>query len=364
MKRANCMNVKLNTLLYIALFSGLGIFSFLLLINYATFSDRVADMLHSVSTLGFFILAFNVLGYTTIRLSSWIDNQYALNLHRRWKLVSVYIIVMGMFLLLNYGLMVTAKLLAGASYPFTFPNGGWRILITVWLVELVILGLLLANRSMRNTLRLQQKAAALQKENNTARYTALQNQLNPHFLLNTLNNIYALIAFDTDKAQQAVQELSKLLRYVLYDNQQTYVPLGKETDFIRNYIELMRIRLSSNVQMTTQIDILPDSRTLIAPLIFISLIENAFKHGISPTERSFIHIHLAENETEVICEISNSNHPKNIMDKSGSGIGLEQVNRRLEILYPGQYTWQKGISEDGKEYRSRLSIRVRESINK
>ena len=115
-----------------------------------------------------------------------------------------------------------------------------------------------------------------------------------------------LIAFDTDKAQQAVQELSKLLRYVLYDNQQTYVPLGKETDFIRNYIELMRIRLSSNVQMTTQIDILPDSRTLIAPLIFISLIENAFKHGISPTERSFIHIHLAENETEVICEISNS----------------------------------------------------------
>ena len=129
MKRANCMNVKLNTLLYIALFSGLGIFSFLLLINYATFSDRVADMLHSVSTLGFFILAFNVLGYTTIRLSSWIDNQYALNLHRRWKLVSVYIIVMGMFLLLNYGLMVTAKLLAGASYPFTFPNGGWRILM-------------------------------------------------------------------------------------------------------------------------------------------------------------------------------------------------------------------------------------------
>ena len=69
---------------------------------------------------------------------------------------------------------------------------------------------------------------------------------------------------------------------MLYDNQQTYVPLGKETDFIRNYIELMRIRLSSNVQMTTQIDILPDSQTLIAPLIFISLIENAFKHGISP----------------------------------------------------------------------------------
>ena len=99
--------------------------------------------------------------------------------------------------------MVTAKLLAGASYPFTFPNGGWRILITVWLVELVILGLLLANRSMRNTLRLQQKAAALQKENNTARYTALQNQLNPHFLFNSLNT---LISFGCVSLYSSVSE--------------------------------------------------------------------------------------------------------------------------------------------------------------
>ena len=112
MKRADYMNVKLNTLLYVVLFSGLGIFSFLLLINYATFSDRVADILHSVSTLGFFILAFNVLGYTTIRLSSWIDNQYALNLHRCWKQDSVNIVVIRMLLLLNYSKNITTKLLA------------------------------------------------------------------------------------------------------------------------------------------------------------------------------------------------------------------------------------------------------------
>ena len=172
------------------------------------------------------------------------------------------------------------------------------------------------------------------------------------------NNIYALIAFDSDKAQQAVQELSKLLRYVLYDNQQTYVPLCKEVDFIRNYIELMRIRLSSNVKMTTQFDIQPDSQTLIAPLIFISLIENAFKHGISPTETSFISIRISESNKEVICEIRNSNHPKTMEDKSGSGVGLEQVSRRLEILYPGDYTWSKGISKEGEVYESRLSIRI------
>lgn len=240
----------------------------------------------------------------------------------------------------------------------------WIFIMRDFFSMILTVGLSAAIRLSGRWVQVEAARREAEKSRTEAELKNLRNQLNPHFLLNTLNNIYALIAFDTDKAQQAVQELSKLLRYVLYDNQQTYVPLGKETDFIRNYIELMRIRLSSNVQMTTQIDILPDSRTLIAPLIFISLIENAFKHGISPTERSFIHIHLAENETEVICEISNSNHPKNIMDKSGSGIGLEQVNRRLEILYPGQYTWQKGISEDGKEYKSRLSIRVRESINK
>lgn len=195
-----------------------------------------------------------------------------------------------------------------------------------------------------------------EKSRTEAELKNLRNQLNPHFLLNTLNNIYALIAFDTDKAQAAVQELSRLLRHVLYDNQQNFVTLDKEMDFIRNYIELMRIRLSSNVTVETQIDVRPDSRTEIAPLIFISLIENAFKHGISPTEPSFIRICFSESPGEICCEITNSYHPKSQADKSGSGIGLEQVQKRLELTYPGHYKWQQGVSEDGKEYKSVLVI--------
>ena len=135
-----------------------------------------------------------------------------------------------------------------------------------------------------------------------------------------------MIAFDTDKAQQAVQELSKLLRYVLYDNQQMFVPLAKEIDFIKNYIELMRIRVSPQVTIETSFDIKPNSQTPIAPLLFISLIENAFKHGISPTEPSFIRIAIAETEDQIHCTIRNSNYPKTRTDKSGSGIGLEQVS--------------------------------------
>lgn len=246
-------------------------------------------------------------------------------------------------------------------FPKTKRQGappGWLFFVRDMLSLIFMIGL---SAAIRMSARWSQaEAARKEAERNRAEAELknLRNQLNPHFLLNTLNNIYALIAFNTDKAQQAVQELSKLLRYVLYDNQETYVPLCKEVDFIRNYIELMRIRLSANVEMTTEFDIRHDSQTAIVPLIFISLIENAFKHGISPTERSFIRIYLSEKDREVICEIRNSNHPKSTQDKSGSGVGLEQVSRRLEILYPGAYTWSKGVTEDGKMYESKLKIRV------
>lgn len=191
-----------------------------------------------------------------------------------------------------------------------------------------------------------------------AELKSLRNQLNPHFLLNTLNNIYALTAFDTEKAQQAIQELSRLLRYVLYDNQEKFVPLCKEVGFIRNYIELMRIRVTEDVDIETHFDIKPDSQTPIAPLIFISLIENAFKHGISPISHSFIHINLTEKDGKVSCIIRNSNYPKSENDKSGSGIGLEQVRKRLELLYPGRYEWKHHLSDDKKEYCSSITITI------
>lgn len=197
-----------------------------------------------------------------------------------------------------------------------------------------------------------------EKNRTAAELKNLRNQLNPHFLLNTLNNIYALIAFDTEKAQQAVQELSKLLRHMLYDNQQMYVTLGKEADFTHNYIELMRIRLSSNIDLETNIDIEPDNQTLVAPFLFVSLIENAFKHGVSPTEPSNIKISLSNKEGMIECEIINSNFPKTTDDKSGSGIGLSQLAQRLELVYPGNYIWEKGTMNNGKDYYSRLKIKV------
>jgi sensor histidine kinase YesM len=185
----------------------------------------------------------------------------------------------------------------------------------------------------------------------------LRSQINPHFLLNTLNNIYALTAFDTQRAQDAIQQLSKLLRHMLYDNQQSEVALKDEIQFLENYINLMKIRLSQGVDVqfnTTVAD--PDLR--VPPLLFISLVENAFKHGVSPTEPSFVHISLSAEKDLLVCRIENSNHPKTEQDRSGHGIGLQQVQHRLDLAYPGRYEWNKGVSADGKSYVSQITLRL------
>ena len=190
----------------------------------------------------------------------------------------------------------------------------------------------------------------------------LRSQINPHFLLNTLNNIYALTAIDQQRAQDAIQQLSKLLRHMLYDNQEQTVCLDDELQFLDNYVALMRIRLADNVKVTFDRQITKPSLR-IAPLIFISLVENAFKHGISPTEPSFIHIsvadsQLADGSDELTFTIDNSNHPKTQLDRSGHGIGLQQVQRRLELAYSDRYSWQRGPTDQGNTYHSQISIRL------
>ena len=197
------------------------------------------------------------------------------------------------------------------------------------------------------------------KESEAARANAelsnLRSQINPHFLLNTLNNIYALTAFDQHKAQDAIQELSKMLRYILYDCQQPMVPLKGEVSFLENYVNLMRLRLPQSVDVHFQSAVV-NPQVEVAPMIFISLVENAFKHGISPTAPSFVHIDIQADGQQITCDISNSNYPKTASDHSGHGIGLQQVQRRLELAYPQRCSWQRGVSDDGKVYHSRIVI--------
>ena len=203
-----------------------------------------------------------------------------------------------------------------------------------------------------------QKLKEVEAERATAELRNLRSQINPHFLLNTLNNIYALTAFDTPKAQQAIQELSKMLRHILYDYQQPKVALSDEVEFLQNYVNLMRIRLSDSVDVKFQ-TFIANPQLEVAPMVFISLVENAFKHGVSPSEPSFIHIQIESADNQIVCDIQNSNHPKTANDHSGHGIGLQQVQRRLDLSYPDHYQWEHGPTDDGI-YRSRIVIDTKE----
>lgn len=186
----------------------------------------------------------------------------------------------------------------------------------------------------------------LQKAQAEAELQNLKSQLNPHFLFNTLNNIYSLIAINQDKAQYAVQDLSKMLRHVLYENNDNLVPIDREFEFMRSYIKLMSLRLSK----TTHLDVsIPETGkgAMIAPLLFIPLIENAFKHGVSNTQESFINIQLELREDHWLHGlVVNSNYPKKDNDRSGSGIGIKNLKRRLELLYPGNFLFSTRTEDD------------------
>ena len=198
--------------------------------------------------------------------------------------------------------------------------------------------------------RLAAEAARMDAELSNLRY-----QTNPHFLLNTLNNIYALTTFNIPKAQESIQQLSVMLQHILYDSQEQEVGLDSEIKFLESYISLMKIRLADSVDVSLQTTLI-DSNLRIAPLILVPLVENAFKHGVSPSSPSFIHMTLSADKSQIIFSIENSNHPKSNQDKSGHGIGLEQVRKRLELTYAGRYQWDYGTSSDGLVYRSKIVI--------
>ena len=206
----------------------------------------------------------------------------------------------------------------------------------------------------------RQEAELARQKADTARADAelknLRNQINPHFLLNTLNNIYALTAFDPQRAQGAILELSGMLRHILYDNQQEFVMLSDEVKFIQSYVNLMKIRIAKTCDINIDVEVPEPCEIKVAPLIFISLIENAFKHGIAATGKSFINIRLKADEDKIVCSIENSNHPKEQNDRSGHGIGLEQVARRLELSYGDKYEWEKGVRENNSIYFSKITI--------
>jgi len=183
----------------------------------------------------------------------------------------------------------------------------------------------------------ERKNEALENEQLKSELALLRLQVSPHFLMNTLNNIYALIAVDQERAGDAVIRLSTLMRYLLYDTRAGKTTLPKELEFIESYFMLMKLRYPKNVELVfEQPETIPDIQ--IPAMLFISFLENAFKHGVSYEHKSFVHFKMSTQESRLNCFIQNSVHPGRMRSNDRySGIGLTNIKHSLNLLYPGQY---------------------------
>ena len=258
-----------------------------------------------------------------------------------------------LMLLLNWGLFRIN------DYAPEMPEIAWAGMFLGFFVYFLLnLAMIAAALGLRHFIRVQRIRQQLQEEK--ARHTEaelawLKNQINPHFLFNTLNNISSLAAIDGEATQEAIAQLSDLLRYAMYETNKVAVPLQGEVDFMSNYIALMKLRVGRNTVVNTHFSI-QNPQMEIAPLLFISIIENAFKHGVSSNKPSHIIIRMEQHDDKLSFECRNSNYPKAATDRSGKGIGIENTRRRLNLLYPDRYTWDQGICDNGESYFSKILI--------
>lgn len=304
----------------------------------------------------------------------WLNEKFLFNNTKRTSNTLIYlsfnillIIFLSWFLFLAH-----ENIMGGVPHPMPPhhndvlpPQESKIIYISKFAIRDIVIMVLTIALSVSMKLRARMKSVEIMKNRietvkNQLELTHLKNQLNPHFLFNTLNNIYALIAISPEDAQKAIHQLSNLLRYVLYETSSGKVPLEKDINFIEAYINLMKMRLSSNVTLNININRAGIECKQIAPMLFITIIENAFKHGISAMKQSFINIHLYVEQDEAICEIENSDIPKGNNDKSGSGIGLANLQRQLDIIYPNEYSFL--INNENGIFKVKLSINL-QNIN-
>ncbi|MFK5856208.1 MAG: histidine kinase [Bacteroidota bacterium] len=181
----------------------------------------------------------------------------------------------------------------------------------------------------------------------------LKSQVNPHFFFNTLNNLYGLVGTDTKKAQELILKLSDIMRYSIYEGEKEVVTLKAEIDYLKNYIELHKMRYHKQIDVKFEAEIEDDYKVM--PLLFIILLENAFKHGIENLSKdAYVHIYINSMNNKVFFEIENNfDTTLTIQD---NGIGLKNLKRRLELVYPKKHTLS--FSTKKNVYKAKLTLQL------
>lgn len=222
-------------------------------------------------------------------------------------------------------------------------------------------GLILSFHLMRYSYKQKVLNQQLISSNLIADLNALKNQINPHFLFNTLNNLYGLTLTEPGKAAEVVMRLSQLMRYMLYESNLSWVPIEKEVEYLKNYIELEKIRYGNLLQLSFRI-IGQQAQLQIAPMLLLPFVENAFKHGLSQQLRDpWMLINLEMNEGEIIFKVENSkpNDGTVSKQKENKGIGLKNVVKRLQLIYPGRYELK--IFDEGESFLVVMVVKIKNS---
>lgn len=202
----------------------------------------------------------------------------------------------------------------------------------------------------------RQNMLQLEKEKVDAELKALANQVNPHFLFNSLNVIYSLAVNERKESPEAILKLSDILRYVIYDSSGDRVKLKEEADLIRNYIGLQRFRVGSQVSISFNEEV-ADGDLLVAPMLLLPLVENGFKHGLmGDVEDTYLSIRMSTQKNELHFQIENNKGKgTDAGERPASGVGLENIRNRLKLIYPGSHTFT--INDSGPVFRVELIIR-------
>lgn len=240
--------------------------------------------------------------------------------------------------------------------PLREHNFGFEVSIAVTTVLILAI-----STSITSTQKVQhdlQLRLELEQDKISSELTFLKTQINPHFFFNTLNNIYALTIINVENSRVALHQLSRMMRYLLYETQQDATLLSKEVAFVKDYISLMELRLTELTDVVFETPLINKEVTM-APMLLLPFIENAFKHGISATKPSQIFIKIEQQDNMLLLQVKNSVFKDQlVMADEHSGIGLQNTIRRLDLLYPKKHTLFIDQNLDKQEYSIDLKIQL------
>lgn len=314
-------------LLYFGVFTAVGLLSHMLMVSFTDYTPQRLSAITSPQVYVLVIAAFNIAGFIMLWMDEWIDKHQLLFSARTARKWMIYIILALLLFSINYLLMAFAKYLIIGQGEILFPYAGMRWLLIVWIVELIVMGLLLLNRSTQRALVMQREAAQLKDAYNQARYESLQSQLNPHFLFNNLNTLLSEIAHDKDSAMEFTHRLSEVYRYVLQTQSQRLVLLSQEMAFMDNYLYLHKVRLGECLKIDNQIPHDRWAELKVPPLAIQLLIENVIKHNVVNNENNMT-VNIYETDNRITVE--NRLNPR--ISPNSSGCGLKNLSNRYLLI--------------------------------